>query len=97
MKVYVNGADVWAVDKLRLWLIEKGDIALCPLDVQAVGGISHADYMRLCYGLIELSDRVLVPKGWDKTEIGNAEVAYAKSLGKKIQFESKQWGLRNGK
>lgn len=95
MRYYINGEDV---DHLKMWAICEGNLVVCPTEVQSVLPIlTTAEYIRLCYMLIDISDCYILPRDWEKTKIGKMELQYAKATGKKIRYESKQWALEREK
>lgn len=96
MRYYINGDDLANVDSLKLWLISEGHSIVCPVDVQQVlPELNTLEFYDMLRALIKMSDCIFIPRDWDKTKIGKAEVEFARIYGKKIRHESKQWALRS--
>lgn len=96
MTYYLNGENSAELFALRQWLVSRGHCVVFPLDVRMMlPELPKEALMKLLYGLIDLCDCVLIPKGWERTQVGKAEYEYAKSIGKEIHFESKQWSIKS--
>ena len=50
-------------------------------------GLSHDDYVHLCYSLIDISEAVLFLDGWESSESVRWIYRYACHTGKKILYE----------
>ena len=50
-------------------------------------GLTYEQYMNICYRLIDISDIIFMVSGWQKSKGANAELSYAKSLGKKVMYQ----------
>lgn len=92
MRYYVNGAKPDDVCNIRRWLVAQGHSVVSTVDFPS-DGFNKIERMKICYSMISLCDGVYFARDWEKTEVGKAEYQYAKSLGKQIHFESKQWGM----
>lgn len=49
--------------------------------------LTDKKYMQVCYRLIDIADIVFMVSGWNTSKIANAQLTYAKSLGKKIMYQ----------
>ena len=50
-------------------------------------GLSHDEYMHMCYAMIDVSDSVYFLKGWDDSVGSQAEMKYAIEHGKQVMYE----------
>ena len=71
------------------YLNQMGYIVISParLDELSSEKLSYEQYMRVCYSLIDICDCVFMVSGWQKSKGANAELSYAKSLGKKVMYQ----------
>lgn len=70
------------------FLIERGYIVLNPAMLDSIcPNLSYTEYLRICYSLIDISEIVFMVSGWNDSKGANAELSYAKSLGKKIMYQ----------
>lgn len=91
MRIYVNG--------------DSGGIAIYAwkekMDCDVVSGMysgngiafSSAEAFMINCRLIELCDGIYMARGWEKDSIQVAELSYAKALGKRVYFESRQYNI----
>lgn len=71
------------------FLIQGGDTVLNPTELDnIVQDLTPEQIMRLHYRLIDFSDAVFMVRGWQECKEANAELTYAKSLGKKVMYQS---------
>ena len=49
--------------------------------------LTYEQYMQICYRLIDISDIIFMVSGWQKSKGANAELSYAKSLGKEVKYQ----------
>ncbi len=49
--------------------------------------LTYQEYMKICYRLIDISDMIFMVSGWQNSKGANAELTYAKSLGKKVMYQ----------
>lgn len=65
-----------------------GHIVLNPARLdEIVEGLTYEQYMSICYRLIDVSDVIFMVGGWKKSKGANAELSYARSLGKKVMYQ----------
>lgn len=69
-------------------LIKSGENVVNPLPDQ-IKAISNEELHNMYASKIEQCDAVYAMENWDKTVLGNAEMAQAMSLRKTIMFEQK--------
>ena len=50
-------------------------------------GLTYEQYLYTCYRLIDIADTIFMVSGWQKSKGANAELIYAKSLGKKVMYQ----------
>lgn len=50
-------------------------------------GLNYEEYLKICYQLLEIADIIFMVSGWQKSKGANAELSYAKSLGKKVMYQ----------
>ena len=65
-----------------------GYIPLNPTRIdQITKEVTFEKYMKICYGLIDIADTIFMVSGWQKSKGANAELTYAKSIGKKVMYQ----------
>lgn len=70
------------------FLSGTGCIIINPLNLEKVcGELTSAKRSEICHKLIEVSDIVFMVSGWQKDNTANAEMYYARTLGKKIMYQ----------
>ena len=85
MRVYVSGNYYKASEQ---WLKCKGYEIINPCQIiDQLEMLTDAERMRLRHFLIDCADAVFMTCEWQDNEVANNEIAYAKSLGKKIVYE----------
>jgi hypothetical protein len=81
-----NYKDIFA--KAESFLMSLGFIVVNPTRLDEVSeGLTYEQYMKICYRLIDISDIVFMVSGWKDSKGANAELTYAKSLGKKVMYQ----------
>lgn len=79
------------------YLHERGYIVINPARLDEVSeGLSYEQYLRVCYQLIDIADIIFMVSGWQKSKGANAELSYAKSLGKKVMYQDYYAPFRKG-
>lgn len=58
--------------------------------------LTDKKYMQVCYRLIDIADIVFMVSGWNTSKIANAQLTYAKSLGKRIMYQDYFEPFRKG-
>lgn len=61
----------------------------------ALPQLSYEEFMQIDYKLIDLCDGIYMLDGWQKSKGACAELAYAKSLGKKVFYQKYFKEFRN--
>lgn len=75
-------------EKAEQFLVNRGYCVLNPTRLEEVSSeLSYEQYMKLCYTLIDICDIVFMVSGWQKSKGANAELHYAKSIGKEIRYQ----------
>lgn len=70
------------------FLMSLGFIVVNPTRLDEVSeGLTYEQYMKICYRLIDIADIVFMVSGWQKSKCANAELSYAKSLGKEVKYQ----------
>jgi hypothetical protein len=71
------------------FLSQMGYIALNPARLDEVSNkpLTYEQYMQICYRLVDISDIIFMVSGWQKSKGANAELSYAKSLGKEVKYQ----------
>ena len=70
------------------FLLQMGYIVLNPANLEEVGkGLAYEQYLNICYRLVDVADIIFMVSGWQKSKGANAELSYAKSLGKKVMYQ----------
>ena len=70
------------------FLVRMGYIVLNPVLLdEIVDGLSYEQIMQIRYRCVDVSDAIFMVSGWHKSKGANAELSYAKSLGKKVMYQ----------
>ena len=70
------------------FLLQMGYIVLNPTQLEDITeGLSAEKLMKISYQLIDIADIIFMVSGWQKSKGANAELSYAKSLGKKVMYQ----------
>ncbi len=92
--VYLSGKikdnDNYKIDfaSAELFLVERGYMVVNPTRLDEVAKeLTAEQYMQICYRLVDISDIIFMVSGWQKSKSANAELSYAKSLGKKVMYQ----------
>lgn len=92
MRYYIIGNSDSSCDEYDYatqWLILNGNTVINPFYLR-IGGISDKEFSQVKAQLLSFADAVLVlDRSCDTYELG-----YAKALGKKVKYLSKQWKLK---
>ena len=86
----INGNDNYRNDfaKAEYWLRLKGHNVINTAKVgDSLPELTYEQYMQIDYKLIEIVDCVCMINGWQTSKGAKAELAYAKSLNKKILYQ----------
>lgn len=70
------------------FLKPMGYVIINPAELDEVAeDLTYEQYMKICYRLVEIADIIFMVSGWQKSKGANAELSYAKSLGKKVMYQ----------
>ena len=70
------------------FLSQMSYIVINPANLEEVAkGLTYEQYLKICYRLVDISDIIFMVSGWQKSKGANAELTYAKSLGKKVMYQ----------
>ena len=86
----ITGKDNYKEDFARAeaFMQEMGYIVINPANLDEISdGLSYEQYLRVCYQLVDIADIIFMVSGWQKSKGANAELSYAKSLGKKVMYQ----------
>lgn len=79
------------------FLTQMGYTVLNPIMLEKISpNLTYSEYMTLCYKLIDISNIVFMVSGWKDSKGANAELSYAKSLGKEIKYQDYYAPFRKG-
>ena len=70
------------------FLLQMGYIVLNPIQLEEITkDLDQETLMKVCYQFVDISDIIFMVSGWQKSKGANAELTYAKSLGKKVMYQ----------
>lgn len=70
------------------FLKDFGYIVINPAELDEISdGLSYEQCLQICYRLVDIADIIFMVSGWQKSKGANAELSYAKSLGKKVMYQ----------
>lgn len=79
------------------FLKQMGYIVINPAELDEVSeGLTYEQYMKVCYRLVDIADIIFMVSGWQKSKGANAELSYAKSLGKEVKYQDYYAPFRKG-
>ena len=90
MKIYLAGKITGNTDYIRdfmIWSVqleEQGHIVLNPAILGE--GLTEAEYMRICFAMIDVADRVAFLPNWEDSNGAKLEYEYCEYTGKPITF-----------
>lgn len=79
-------------ERAEMWLKLQGHEVINPCKVPY--NLTYAEFMKIDLLLLELCGGIYMLSNWEQSKGAKTELAVAKSLGKSVKFESKQWKLR---
>jgi nucleoside 2-deoxyribosyltransferase len=91
--VYLSG-DIFNEDcKINFTLAQNfledlGYVVINPAQLAKIAdSLAQEQIMQIRYRLVEVSNKIFMVSGWQKSKSANAELSYAKSLGKKVMYQ----------
>lgn len=79
------------------FLQQMGYIVINPASLDEISdGLTYEQYLRVCYQLVDIADIIFMVSGWQKSKGANAELSYAKSLGKEVKYQDYYAPFRKG-
>ena len=96
MKIFVSGpmtglpnSNREAFNTVASELKTSGHIVLNP--AVHPDGLQHAEYMHMCYAMIDVADAICLLKDWDKSKGSRLEIFYAARKGKMFTDDGKSF------
>lgn len=68
-------------------LSKQGHETFIPSVLPAYDDVSHADYLHVCFGMIDICDAIYMLKDWQRSKGARMELQYAADWRKKILYE----------
>ena len=90
MLVYISGNALMKelLTRAELWLrLNKHKAINFAKIVDNIAELTYEQQMKIKYLLIEMSEAIFMVDGWQKSKSAHTELAYAKSLGKKVLYQ----------
>lgn len=70
------------------FLSQIGYVVINPARIKdEIPEITNEQFTQICYKLIDISQIIFMVSGWKDSKTANAELTYAKSLGKKTMYQ----------
>lgn len=98
--VYLSG-DVFNEDcKINFILAQDfleglGYVVINPIQLRNIADtLAQEQIMQIRYRLVEMTNIIFMVSGWQKSKSANAELSYAKSLGKKTMYQEYYYPFR---
>lgn len=70
---------------------DEGDIVLNPAELPE--GMEKRDYMKICFAMIDVADKVCFIPGWEMSQGAMIEHCYCQYINKKIEYL--YWGAQD--
>ena len=100
--VYLSG-DIFNEDcKINFTLAQNfledlGYVVINPIQLKKIAdSLAQEQIMQIRYRLVEVANIIFMVSGWQKSKSANAELNYAKSLGKKVMYQDYYAPFRKG-
>ena len=95
MKVYIAGKitgvereiTLKKFENARAKLTREGHSVLVPTVLPVLEELTQADYLHICFAMIDVCDAVYFLRDWNQSSGAMQELAYAKKHNKKIIFK----------
>lgn len=93
MKIYIAGPITGAPDyqqhfaRAERRLHDAGHITMNPATLAQNEGFPHADYMHICFAMIDVCEAIYMLKGWQASKGACMEYEYTRKQGRIIMFE----------
>ncbi len=90
MKIYIAGKITGKenyreeFEKAQAELEKDGHIVLNPSVMPE--GLTKAEYMRICFSMIDIADKVLLLPGWQDSEGARLEEQYCRYIGREVIY-----------
>ena len=66
----------------------RGYVVINPSQLDLISkDLTYEQYMQICYRLVDIADIIFMVSGWQNSKEANAQLTYAKSLGKKVMYQ----------
>lgn len=70
------------------FLEDLGYVAINPIQLKKIAdSLAQEQIMQIRYRLVEMTNIIFMVSGWQRSKSANAELSYAKSLGKKVMYQ----------
>ena len=74
--------------RAELFLKQMGYTVMNPVEIlKDLQELKQEERMKVRYRLVDIADIIFMVSGWQKSKGANAELSYAKSLGKKVMYQ----------
>ena len=79
------------------FLEDLGYVVINPIQLKKIAdSLAQEQIMQIRYRLVEVANIIFMVSGWQKSKGANAELNYAKSLGKKVMYQDYYAPFRKG-
>ena len=79
------------------FLEDLGYVVINPIQLKKIAdSLAQEQIMQIRYRLVEVANIIFMVSGWQKSKSANAELNYAKSLGKKVMYQDYYAPFRKG-
>lgn len=68
-------------------LKKEGNSVFIPTILPVYDNVSHAEYLHICYSIIDICDVVYFLNDWEQSEGAKLEHSYALNTGKAVAYE----------
>lgn len=70
------------------FLEDLGYVVINPIQLKKIAdSLAQEQIMQIRYRLVEMTNIIFMVSGWQRSKSANAELSYAKSLGKKVMYQ----------